>query len=227
MMSGDSTRRVVSFQPVAHPVGLGCYPVARGPQHLECFGHESIELRSGYHAQPGAAIGQRQGLARPRPRPVVCRWARSRGAGRHPVSGTERAPLETAHPGDEMRRTAPEHRRNRNTSSDGEIGPGPAAARTEPKPRTGSHGVRHAGRHLSLGGIDGEVGSRDRHDSLIVELELRPDQRHLERRGSVGIADQAIRKPVRVPVHRARDRDAKRLEPPSTAILHAGHDSGP
>ncbi|OLB52940.1 MAG: hypothetical protein AUI13_13155 [Gemmatimonadetes bacterium 13_2_20CM_2_69_23] len=67
---------------------------------------------------------------------------------------------------------------------------------------------RRPARRLAAVHGHGHVGAGDGDRTGPVHLEARPDERALERRGAVGVADEPVGEDEGKPVHRTRRRDA-------------------
>ncbi len=125
------------------------------------------------------------------------------------------------------RRSTPEHARHGEGSADGDVRAraGVTCAKRDRAASRHTAGPRRP--HRTRPDFHVELGARDRDRALALESESWPDQRHLEHRGRVRVADETVGKPRRPPVHRARHRDAPSSEPPSSAVLNRREHAGP
>ena len=212
-----------TFEAKTHAVGRVADRVGRRLQHVERIRREIVLLWTGQHADPCAPLGQRE---QRRARLRAHRVARPhRIAKRYAIARLQRPPIEPAHRADDVRRAAAERRRHADAARHRDVGARASQPPAESQTRSRRDDKRRVRRHVPP--IDGqlEFGARHRDHPLIVELELRADQRDLERRRVDVVAGQRIGKAVRAGIHRARDRHAARLQSPTAAILNRGEEA--
>ena len=179
--------------------------VRRRLQDVERIRREVVRLRPRQHADGRVTIRQRDDRVLRRQRRAL---RQRRIAERQTIAGEQRAAVDAAHPADQVRRAAAEHRRHRDAAGDGQVGARAAPPRAEPQPRSGRDRERRVRRHLAPVERQLELGAGDRDEPLVLELELRSEQRHLEQRRVAVVADQRVRQPMRHRIHRAGDRHA-------------------
>jgi hypothetical protein len=113
-------------------------------------------------------------------------------------------------------------------AGDREVRARPDSSLAEAQPRSGSRRERGVVRHRPAVQPEIERGPRHGDQPLVVELELRADERDLEESRVARVADDRVGQPVRHGIHRSGDRHAARLQPPSPFVLnrrlHAGLD---
>ena len=105
---------------------------------------------------------------------------------------------------------------------------GTTMPRAEAELRLRRHDERRVHRHRLAVHQNFERRSRHGDHTLVFEVELRTEKRHFKRRGIRIVPHQDVRETMRHRIHRAGDRHAARLQPPSAPILdgreHAGLD---
>ena len=141
---------------------------------------------------------------------------------RRPSARARRRP----HRADQMRRPAAEHRRHRDPAGDRQIRARPAVARRSAADR--SRADDHERRILRPGHpstVRSKIGPGRRDEPFVLELELRPEQRDLERGRVAVVADERVREAVRHRIHRSGHRHAARLESPASAVLDRGQEA--
>src|SRR5207245_7126807 len=89
-----------------------------------------------------------------------------------------------------------------------DVAPYARARGTELDDVAGLERERRPARRLPAVDRHGRVGTGDRNRARRLHLEARPDQRALEGRRAVGVADEAVGEDEGEPVHRAGRRDA-------------------
>src|SRR5215468_7501875 len=112
------------------------------------------------------------------------------------VSGFQRPTLETTHFARQMRRTTAENDRDVESAGYRDVG-----ARSAPPCTKGQRPSWRDGKRRVAGNVI-ELRADDGDDAVVGELELRPRQRHLERRGVGAIPDDRVRKSMRERIHR-------------------------
>ena len=141
-------------------------------------------------------------------------------AERQDIACGQRAPAESAHRADEMRRAAAERRRHCNAAGDGHVSARADAPRAESQPRAGRDDERRVRRHGAAVERQIELRAGHCHHALVVELELGTEQRDLEAGGALRVANQRVSEPMRHRIHRSAHRHAARLQTPSPRVLH-------
>ena len=207
-----------SFEPERHPIGARRDPVRRRLQRVECAGGEVLPLRAGQNTDRRAPFGYGQNrFSRHRSR---CARRSYWLAKRQLVASFERPAAQASHCADEVSGATPEDFWQRNPSRDRQVGA--RAARTAPKaqPRTVGHVKRRAHRRRTSIDRELEFRTRDGHQPLVVELQLRSDQRHLEGRLVGIISRQRVRETMRAGIHGAGDGHTARLKPPPAPVLN-------
>ena len=89
--------------------------------------------------------------------------------------------------------------------------------------RRRSHAVA---RQVNISRTRVELRAAERHERIVLELDLRAEQRDFQHGLIRTISHQRVRQPERNAVHRAAGNDSEVLQPPASGILDRRQQSG-
>ena len=121
---------------------------------------------------------------------------------------------------------AAEHQRHVDTAGDGEVGTSAGLGKLEPQHLPGVHGKGGVLVHHFTVQARRHQGAAQGHQRVLLELQLRPDQRAFQARRAHGIAHQVVGRTQRVLVQRPRRRDAQVVITFAAQVLHGGGEAG-
>src|SRR5262249_46353835 len=139
----------------------------------------------------------------------------------------KRPTVATADSARHVRRTAAEHERHIDSLGHCQVRAGTSSACTEMHLRTRRN--QDSLRMRDRGAVHGEDKLRtpDRDEAIAFELEIRTDERDLQRGGLSRFGDQRVREPVRKRIHWPCDGDTLRLKAPTAEVLNGGVQARP